>query len=113
MLDKILGKFGYKKVSQITEQEAIDVLITKFDDILLEGLEKEKQEQIFSSISKIEGIGDLFRGLLLADMKNYFHASTPVEQLSIRGAFARTKVLRNLIMGKTKEPIKLTSERHG
>ena len=124
MFDKILNKIGLVRKSRLkkfrdlssdpfTEQELGYLLAETLSGIEFES-DSEAEEKLFSEAKKVEGLVEYLKEAAAKDMQRYFGASTPQEQLIIRGSFARTNYLKSrIISGGKKEKTKLEGLRYG
>jgi len=115
MLDKILNKIGLVRKSIIgkyrdlekepfTEQELSFMLAEILGNDPWEFNEAE-EERMFSEAKKVDGLIEYLKTTAINDKNRYFGASTPQEQLVIRGSFARTNYIKGRIInaGKNKD----------
>lgn len=66
--------------------------------LLTEGANKELQEDVIDNLKEIQELPEFLRDIMSEDVKRYFNASTPVEQLLAKGAYFRTKWLLNKLI---------------
>lgn len=55
------------------------------------GVNKELQEEVFHDMSQIQDLSAFLKEMMSEDIKRYFNATTPMEQLITKGAYFRTK----------------------
>ena len=64
------------------------------------GANKELLNDVIEELRSIQELPDFLRDTMSEDVKRYFNATSPVEQLMTKGAYFRTKWLLNLIAKK-------------
>lgn len=101
MLNSLLKRLGYIQRNDITDDELIDIIVSKWTDNFNDDIEKEQEDKVFKSIVGIEGFNEYLRVTLIRDMKRYFKAM-PIQQPEIRGAFMRTSYMRSKLMEQNK-----------
>lgn len=75
--------------------------------VMTEGANKALQQEMLLELKKIKELPDWLRDVMSEDVKRYFNATTPVEQLLTKGAYFRTKWM----LGKILEVNKLPGEK--
>ena len=110
MFNKLLNRFGYvkkggnntgNKVGDLTEEE-LTIMLVKLWDYEDEDVDEKEEEIIFKSLKQVEGFVQFLKSTANRDIKRYFLATTPSEQLMIRGSFSRTNYLRTKIVNSDK-----------
>lgn len=56
--------------------------------------------EIIEQLSRIDGLQDFLRDIMVKDIHRYFAAQTDNERAIIRGGFSRTSYIRSLILDK-------------
>lgn len=82
----------------LTEIELGSRLAEKLGDIDSLNLTAEGVNQVFSDLSRVEGLLDFLRDTMVSDIRRYFAAQTEKERDIIRGGFSRTAYLKTEIM---------------
>lgn len=72
---------------------------------------KEEDITVFKDIKKVDGFHEYLNNTLDSDIKRYFAAGSPMEQLQVKGAYNRTLYLRSKLRESDK-PTNLESPRH-
>jgi len=121
MLDKLMNKLGYIHESKIrdidseplTEDEVFalsaDVLIDQYG----ENIEKKEEKKLFEKLAENEDFMPYLRATAANDIRRFFQATDPRQQLETRGAYARTIYFKSLLAGKkNKAPTKLAGKRY-
>lgn len=70
--------------------------------VLTEGSNRALHDEMIAELKKIQELPQFLRDVMSEDIKRYFNATTPVEQLMIKGAYFRMKWILNQM---TKQPI--------
>lgn len=91
-----------------------DFSVLLVDSVEKTNMSKEEVELLFKDIKNIQGFHEYLNNTLDADIKRYFGAGSPMEQLQVKGAYNRTLYLRSKLreVEKPEKPIKLESPRH-
>lgn len=101
MIEKLFNRLGYTKGNKIrgsyTEEE-LCVMLANLTEITDDEIDKKTEEEIFSSIKKIEGFTAYLKNATMKDVQRYFGATTEDERQLIRGSFARTNYIRGKII---------------
>ena len=109
MIDKILDKLGLVRKNKVdgfrdlssnpfTEDELSYLLVEIMGDVDVDANE-EAEDKIFKEARNVEGLIAYLQTAAMRDMRRYFGAQTPQEQMIIRGSFARTNYLKARISG--------------
>lgn len=100
---------GYVKISELTEWDLLNALVNLLP-LETEKIDKDEEQKLFIRLADVDGFTEYLRDTMCADRDRHFTASTPAEQLSIRGAFYRTAYFLGLI--RTREtPVKEKREK--
>lgn len=123
-MDWILKKLGYIKTSNVegfrdlrknpfSEEELSFLLVELLGDMDIK-IDEKVEQKMFEEISEVEGFTEYLRITANKDIQRYFGATTPQEQLIIRGSFSRTNYLKTKITSKGKtEKSNLEGLRYG
>lgn len=98
----------YLSTKYLTESEISGLLINKVDYVKRD---KKEDDLLFNDLKSVEGFVEYLTNFLYSDRNRYFNATTPMEQLMIKGAYNRIMYLRSKLV-ETKSDVKLTSPRH-
>lgn len=108
MIEKLLKKFGYSKLTRdLTKEpfsvEELSLMLEKA--VGNQDLEypKEAEKLLFNELKNVEGFIDWLKAAAKNDKDRYFGAQTPMEQLVIRGSYARTNYIATKIVNADKE----------
>ena len=113
MIDKILNKFGYIRVSSIDEQKIMELYANTVKDFSLD-IDDKTKELVIEDMKKIENISELFDAYLVRDMRSYFSAHTDREREAIRGSYNRTLNFKSLMQKQKPKPMtRITGIRYG
>ena len=120
MIEKILQRFGYsKKVRDLTKEpfsvEELSYMLEKATTSVDSDFSKQEEFRLFKELKSIEGFVEYLKSAAKNDKDRYFGATTPFEQLVIRGSYARTTYLATRVMNadKEKKEVKLDGIRYG
>lgn len=86
----------------LTELEMAELTVKSFDLYTIDE-NKEEERDLFKRLGEVEGFTQYLRDTMNRDIRRYFNASSPMEQLSARGAFNRTNYLKGLLNRKEAE----------
>ncbi len=106
MIEKLLQKLGYVKGSyrDLSENPFTEAEVSRMlsNLIYVEDLnvDKEFDKKIFDQLRTVEGFVDYLRIMSDRDIRRYFDAQTPQEQLIARGAFVRANYFKGKILQK-------------
>ena len=105
MIEKLLNKLGYVRAEVMnetieilhdyntcTEDELAFMLAEKLG--VQDNIDSDYEKKIFADLKNTDGLVQYLKEAAARDKDRYFGASTPQEQLVIRGAFARTMFLK-------------------
>lgn len=115
----MLEKLGYVKREDIvdyliknppSEFELHMLIISTLDPE--PSYDKKEEEELFERLSAVDGLNDYLRSTLVRDRNRYFNASSPLEQMQIKGAFSRTAYLKGKLGKPKKTSVKLETKRH-
>lgn len=90
-------------MEQYTEEQLIGE-IAKRMGVVDKDIDAEYTKKIFADLKEVDGLARYLLETAAKDKDRYFGAATKEEQLIIRGGFARTMWLRNLIINQGKIP---------
>lgn len=120
MIKQFLEKFGYVKLTRDLTKEPFSVeelsyMLEKSTTEVDSEFSKQEEERLFKELKNIEGFVEYLKSAAKNDKDRYFGATTPFEQLVIRGSYARTNYLATRIMNadKEKKEVKLEGVRYG
>lgn len=120
MFEYILNKFGYsKKVRDLTKEpftvEELSYMLERATTKVESDFSKQEEERLFKELKTIEGFVEWLKSAAKNDKDRYFGATTPFEQLVIRGSYARTNYIAARIINadKEKKEFKLDGVRYG
>lgn len=106
MIRKII--LWYLKKFPLSEFEYTNMSVDVFD--IEHTMTSKEQDFVFEQIQGIEGWKEYLTYLISCDIKRYFKAANPAEQLSIRGSIGRTIYIKSRSTKSTdKKSIKSTS----
>jgi len=79
----------------------------------VERINRSKEEDliVLDDVKKVEGFHEYLNNMLDSDIKRYFAAGSPMEQLQVKGAYNRTLYLRSKLR-EVNKVVKLESPRH-
>lgn len=66
-------------------------------DLTTTGVDKKFQKEVLDALKLVPRIEDYLRETMASDVKRYFNATTPMEQLLVKGAYFRTQFLLKLL----------------
>ena len=124
MLKEFLEKHGYihhsevmdhLKANPLNEEQILRLAADTLVDLYGNMPEKKEEVELFSRLNQVEGFTDYLRATLANDVKRFFKASSPAEQLQIRGAYARTLYLKGRLLKKQEseeDPVSLPNVRY-
>lgn len=83
-------------------------------DMDVSGVPKELTAAFVKALKNNQDAPEWLRATLSEDVKRYFNAASPVEQLMVKGAYNRTRYLLKLLQStpEPKEKKTLKSKRH-
>ncbi len=120
MIKNLLKKFGYSKiVRDLTKEpfsvEELSYMLEKATTEVESDFSKSEEERLFKELKNIEGFVQWLKSAAKNDKDRYFGATTPFEQLVIRGSYARTNYIASRVMNadKEKKDVKLDGVRYG
>jgi hypothetical protein len=88
-------KFLIKEVEkEYTDIELSEKLAAKLGNSDLMELPEAAHARIYKEMANIDGIQDLFRDTMVADLRRYFAATNDHDRDLVRGGFSRTAYLR-------------------
>lgn len=85
-----------KELEKYTEDELAFALARSLG--ILDEIDAEYEKKIFADLKGTDGLVAYLRESAARDKDRYFGAGSPLEQMTIRGAFARTMYLKGKIM---------------
>ena len=120
MIEQIFNKFGYsKKVRDLTKEpfsvEELSLMLEKATNEVDADFPKEEEKRLFNELKNVEGFVVWLKNAAKNDKDRYFGAQTPMEQLVIRGSYARTNYIAARIInsGDENKEVKLDGVRYG
>lgn len=120
MIEKLLKRFGYSKSTRDLTKEPFSVeelsrMIETLSPEVDADFPKTEEERLFKELKNVEGFIQWLKSAAKNDKDRYFAATTPMEQLVIRGSYARTNYLAARVVNsdKEKKEIKLDGVRYG
>jgi hypothetical protein len=106
------GIFDYLMKNPLSEEQLLQLYAKTMKEIFGENIDKEHEENMFKQLSAVDGFSDFLRSTLTRDLQRYFAATTPLEQLQIKGAYSRTLYFRSNLNKKDKPAPKLDNKRY-
>lgn len=120
MIEKLLKKFGYSKSTRdLTKEpftvEELSYMLERATTNVEADFPKKEEERLFKELKAIDGFVEWLKSAAKNDKDRYFGATTPFEQLVIRGSYARTNYIATRIINadKEKKEVKLDGVRYG
>lgn len=90
-LGRLLAKFGIYLKPLLTEEIIYKLSLSLFSDVSENAkFTKEEEKLVAKQLFVVEGYSEYLKSVMAKDIKRYFAASSPVEQLMIKGAYNRT-----------------------
>lgn len=96
----------------MTKEKKVELELLDMDVV---GVPKELTADFVKALKNNHDVSEWLRLTLSEDVKRYFNAATPVEQLMVKGAYNRTRYILKLLQSspeKPKEKKTLRSGRH-
>lgn len=111
MIEKILNKLGYIKVSSIDSDKVMELYANTVKNFDI-NIDEDTKKSISEELKSIEGISEFLDAVITRDMKSYFSVHTDKERYEIRGSYNRAMYFKSLIK-KNKVPTKISGIRYG
>lgn len=103
---------AYLKSNPLTEDEVLKLYAETFPNVLDEVIDKPSEEKMFAALSAVDGFAEYLRTLMAIDIKSYFSAASPMEQLIIKGSYGRTMAMKGKLVKKAVQPARLKNKRY-
>jgi len=106
--------FWFLKKFPLSEDQMCELNVLAFQLYDLDPSSKTTETELFSRLAKVEGFNDYLRDTMNRDIRRNFNASSPIEQFTTKGGYARTVYFKSLLkqkpaqeVEKIKKPAKL------
>lgn len=102
------------ETKDITEQQVLEASVRLFGNLAEESVDATEQKKLFEKLKDVEGFSDWLRASCSDVIKAYFYATTPMEQLTHRGAYNKLMYMRGLLAeaASTEKKPKLKNKRY-
>ena len=114
MIESILKFIGFHPSRDLPKYTEVELLNMLAEFVEGEGYEftSKQEEKMFGEVKNVDGFVEYLKDACSKDIKRYFAAATPAEQIMIRGAFSRTNYLRAKIAGEKSRKTKIEGVRY-